>query len=79
MYITENKQITLNKDRHKYQTNHASLSPIRRGFAPGFINYKNGALDSQLQVIKFNSCFPVVSGSLRVLRLLPLLKLVAMI
>ena len=22
-------------------TTHASLSPIRRGFAPGFVNYKN--------------------------------------
>jgi hypothetical protein len=22
-----------------------SLSPIRRGFAPGFVNYKKGALD----------------------------------
>jgi len=56
-----------------------SLSPIRRGFAPGFVNYKKGALDSQPQVIKFTSCLPVVGGSLRVLRLLPPLKLVAMI
>jgi hypothetical protein len=32
-------------------TAHTSLSPIRRRFAPGFINYKKGALDSQLQVI----------------------------
>ena len=38
--------------------------------------YKKGALDSQPQVIKFTSCFPVVGGSLR---LLPPLKLVAMI
>ena len=30
---------------------HTSLSPIRRGFAPSFVNYKKkGALDSQLQV-----------------------------
>jgi hypothetical protein len=38
-----------------------------------------GALDSQPQVIKFTSCLPMVGGSLRVLRLLPPLKLVAMI
>jgi hypothetical protein len=25
---------------------HTSLSPILRGFAPGFVNYKKGALDS---------------------------------
>ena len=43
---------------------HTSLSPIRRGFAPGFVNYKKGALDSQLQVIKFTSCLPMVGGSL---------------
>jgi hypothetical protein len=33
-----------------------SYKPIRRGFAPGFVNYKKGALDSQPQVIKFTSC-----------------------
>ena len=36
-------------------TTHTSLSPIRRGFAPGFVNYKKGALDSQTHVIKFTS------------------------
>ena len=50
----------------------------RRGFAPGFVNYKKCALDSQPQVIKFTSCLPMVGGSLRVLRLLPPLILVAM-
>ena len=50
-----------------------------RGFAPAFVNYKKGALDSQLQVIKLTSCLSMVGGSLRVLRLLPPLKLVAMI
>ena len=35
-----------------YLTTHTSLSPIRREFAPGFVNYKKGALDSQPQVIK---------------------------
>ena len=62
-----------------YLATHTSLSPIRRGFVPGFVNYKKGALDSQLQVIKFSSCLPMVGGSLRVLRLIPPLKLVAMI
>ncbi len=58
-------------------TTHTSLSPIRRGFAPGFVNYKKGAHDSQPQVIKF---IPVACpGSLRVLRFPPPLKLVAMI
>ena len=42
-----------------------------------FVNYKKGALDSQ--VIKFTSCLPMVNGSLWVLCLLPPLKLVAMI
>jgi len=62
-----------------YLITHTSLSPIRRGFAPGCVNYKKGALDSQTQVIKFTSCLPMVGGSLRVLRLLPPLKMVAMI
>jgi hypothetical protein len=52
---------------------HTSLSSIRRGFAPGFVNYKMGALDSQSQVIKFTSYLPMVGGSLR---LLPPLKAV---
>jgi hypothetical protein len=51
-----------------------NLSPIRRGFAPGFVNHKEGAFDSQLQVIKLTSYVPMVGGSLRVLRLLPPLK-----
>ena len=58
---------------------HISLSPIRRGFAPSFVNYKKGVLDSQPQVIKLTSCLPMVGGSLPVLRLLPPLKLVPMI
>jgi len=33
-----------------YLATHTSLSPIRRGFAPGFVSYKKGALDSQPQV-----------------------------
>ena len=47
-------------------TTHTSLSPIRRGFAPGFVNYKKGALDSQPQVIKFNSCLSFCTFSLAI-------------
>ena len=36
---------------------------------------QKGALDSQPQVIKFTSCFPMVGGSLQALRLFPPLKL----
>ena len=58
-----------------------SFKPITntRVFAPGFVNYKKGALDSHPQVIKFTSCLPMVGGSFRVLQLLPQQKLVAMI
>ena len=52
-----------------------SLSPILCGFAPGFVSCKNGALDSQPQVIKLTSCLPKVDGSLRVLRLTSPIKL----
>ena len=38
---------------------------MRRGVAPGFVNYKKGELDSQPQV---SSCLPMVGGSLRVLK-----------
>ena len=62
-----------------YLATHTSLSPIRREFAPGFVNYKKGVLDSQPQVIKITSCLPMVGGSLWALRLLPPLKLVDMI
>ena len=34
-----------------------------RGFAPGFVNYKKGALDSQPQVIQFTRCLPMVGGT----------------
>ena len=58
---------------------HTILSLIQRGFAPSFVNYKNGALDPQPQVIMFTSCLPMVGGSLWILRLFPPLKLVAII
>jgi predicted metal-binding protein len=35
---------------------------MRPGFAPCFVNYKKGALDSQLQVIKFISCLSTKTG-----------------
>ena len=60
-------------------TTQTSLSPIRRGFAPGFVNYKKSALDPQPQVIKFTSCLLMVGGFLQVLRFLPPRKLDAMI
>ena len=58
-----------------------SYKPITNthGVAPGFVNYKKDVLELQPQVIKFTSCLPMVGGSLWVLRLLPSLKLVAMI
>jgi len=62
-----------------YLTTHTSLSPIWRGFATGFVDYKKGAFDSRPQVIKFTSCLSMVGDSLRVLRLLPPLQMVAMI
>ena len=49
------------------------------GSRPALQIINKGALDSQPQVIKFTSCLPMVGGSLRVLRLPPPLKLVAMI
>jgi hypothetical protein len=48
-------------------TTHTSLSPIRRGFAPDFVDYKKGAFDSQPPEIKFTSYLPMVGGSSRVL------------
>ena len=52
---------------------------VRHGFTPSFVDYKKGTLDSQPQVINFTSCLPMVECSLRVLWLVPPLKLVAMI
>jgi hypothetical protein len=49
------------------------------GSTPAFVNHKKGALDSQPQVIEFTSRLAMIGGSLRVLRLLPPLKLVATI
>ena len=49
------------------------------GSRPALYITKNGALESQPQVIKFTSCLSMVGGSLRVLRLLPPLKPVSMI
>jgi hypothetical protein len=53
-----------------------SLSPIRHGFAPGFVNYKKGCIRLAAASDKV---YLMVGGSLWVLRLLPSLKLVVMI
>jgi hypothetical protein len=61
-----------------YLTTHTSLSPIRRGFTPGFVNDKKLVHSTRSRkVIKFTSYLSMAGGSLRVLRLLPPLKLVA--
>jgi hypothetical protein len=43
-------------------------------FAPSFVNYQKGTLDSQPQVIKLTSCLSMVGCSLRVLWLSEPLK-----
>jgi hypothetical protein len=46
-----------------YLTPHTSLSPIRRGFAPGFVNYKKGwtrlapASDKVYQLLAYGQWF----------------------
>jgi hypothetical protein len=64
--------------------NISGLSPIRRGFKPGFVNYKKGrtrlavACDKVYQLLAH--AYDMVGGSLRILRLpAPPLKLVATI
>jgi len=52
---------------------------IRRGFAPGFVNYKKECTRLAAASDKVYQLLAMVGGSLRVLRLLPPLKLVAMI
>ena len=49
------------------------------GVGSQMANCKKGALDLYPQVIKITNCFPVVVGSLLVLRLLQPLNLVTMI
>ena len=59
---------------------HTSLSPLRRGFAPHFINYKRGCTRLAATRDKvYTNGLPMVGGSLRIFRLFPPLKLVAMI
>jgi len=48
-----------------YLTTHTTLSPIRMGSRPVFVNYKKAALDSQPQMLKLTNCLPMVGGSLR--------------
>ena len=81
-YLTKHVGLVQRKSGWLYEdylTTHTRLSPMRHGFAPGFVNYKKGALASQSQVIKITSYLPMIGVSLRVLQLLPPLKLVAMI
>jgi hypothetical protein len=54
------KQLDSLKQSDNLKQSDSSLSLIRRGFAPGFVNYKKGTLDSQPQVMKFTSCLLVV-------------------
>jgi hypothetical protein len=58
---------------HEYH----NFSPIRHGIAPGFVNYKKGCTRFAATSDKVYQL--LARGSLRVLRLLPPLKLVAMI
>jgi hypothetical protein len=57
-------------------TTHTSLSPIRRGFAPGCVNYKNGCTRLIAASDKVDQLLAMVGGPLR---LPPPLKRVAMI
>ena len=77
--MTANIQISSDLGDIWYYYRHDRVKNWVLIISPGFVNYKNGALDSQPQVIKFTSCLAMVGGSLRVLRLPPPLKLVAMI
>jgi hypothetical protein len=47
--VLEKRKTSLSLMEVYYLTTHTSLSPIRREFAPSFVNYKKGALDSQPQ------------------------------
>jgi hypothetical protein len=40
-----------------YLTTHTSLSPIRRGFAPVFVNYKKVASDTVYQLLAHDRWF----------------------
>jgi hypothetical protein len=63
LYIYIDNKIIIKDGIFTDWTTHTSPSPIRRGFASDFVNYKKGALDSQPQVIKFTSCLPMVGSS----------------
>jgi hypothetical protein len=80
MYVVCPFQYFRDEAKNVYQGRLNSIIGPRAKHSTGALNYTtNVALDSQPQVIKFTSCLPMVGGSLRVLRLLPPLKLVAMI
>ena len=44
-------------------TARTSLLPIRHGFAPNFVNYKKGALDSQPQLLAQGRWFSPASST----------------
>jgi len=46
-----------------YLTTHTILSPIRRGFAPGFANYKIRRTRLAVSSDKVFSCLPMVGGT----------------
>jgi hypothetical protein len=54
-----------------YLTTHTSLSPIRRGFAPGFVNYKKGytqvaaASDKVYQLLANGRWFSPASSTIK--------------
>ena len=62
-----------------YLTTHTSLSTIRRGFAPSFVNYKKGCTRLATESDKVYQLLAHCRWFLRVFRLLPPLKLVAII
>ena len=68
------KNVTL-----QYPSNNIKSKYTTVGSRPTLQITKKGALNSQSEVIMLTSCLPMVGGSLRVLRLLPPLKLVTMI
>jgi hypothetical protein len=58
---------------------HYATDAVLKNICARFVNYKKDVFDSQPQIIKSTSCLHMVNGSLWLLRLLPPLKLVAMI
>jgi hypothetical protein len=68
-YITEGPGWLNELGSWIYLTTHTSLSPIRRGFAPGFVNYKKGcnglaaASDKVYQLLAYGRWFSPASST----------------